>query len=345
MRFTLNIGTYAGIPVKLHATFPLILAVFGVQAWFASGWFSALLTSVTILAMFLFVVLHEYGHALMIRRYGIPVKDIILLPIGGMARAERIPEKPAQEIKVAIAGPAVNLVLALVFLVAMLLVPGSGAANDTMANFCFINILLAVFNMVPAFPMDGGRVLRGLLALRLPYLRATSIARGVGQLIALAFVVLGFVNSTFIILPVIAAFIFIGGAQEEQQIRVRAILGERVLRDVVPGAQVAIAPHTAVQDALAAMQSRQLQRLPIVDDEEGLRGVVTVEDARRAVAGNRGEEAVSGFASDQFLVFDGNMPASRAYYFLRQQRARFAAVVDGPVFLGMVHTDAMLTPS
>ncbi len=232
MRYTLFAGSYFGIPVRIHITFPLILAVFGAEAWMEGGPVAAVRAVLLILAVFVCVVLHEFGHSLQVRRYGIVVRDIVLLPIGGMARAERIPEQPRQEIIVAISGPLVNFALALILYGVMVVLDRPMSPGfDFLASLFAINLVLGLFNLIPAYPMDGGRILRGLLATRLTYLRATRYATSVGQLIAQGFVVLGFVYHELIMLPVIAMFIFFGAMTEESMIRVRFKLGGRTVRD------------------------------------------------------------------------------------------------------------------
>lgn len=222
MRYTLYAGSYFGIPVRIHFTFPLILLVFGIEAWVTVGWPAALRAVVLIMAVFVCVVLHEFGHSLQVRRFGIRVRDVVLLPIGGMARAERIPEKPWQEIVVAVSGPLVNFVLAgALFGIISIRGRPMDLETDLPTNLLVINLVLGTFNLIPAYPMDGGRILRGLLALRLPYLRATRYAKNVGQLIALGFVVVGFVDNTFILLPLIAVVIYAGAISEEKAIRLR----------------------------------------------------------------------------------------------------------------------------
>jgi Zn-dependent protease len=222
MRYTLHAGSYFGIPVRIHFTFPLILILFGAQAWSEGGLPAAVRAVVLILAVFICVILHEFGHSLQVKRFGIRVRDIVLLPIGGMARADRIPEKPWQEIVVAISGPAINFILAAVlYLVMEIRGRPPDIESDFVTNLLVINLFLGIFNLIPAYPMDGGRILRGLLALKFPYLRATRYAKNTGQLIAQFFVVAGFVDSTFIMLPVIAVFIYLGAINEERAIRLR----------------------------------------------------------------------------------------------------------------------------
>jgi len=222
MRYTVAAGAYFGIPVRIHWTFPLVLAALGVQARLAGTWGDAARAVGLVAAVFVCVVLHELGHALAARRFGIAVRDIVLLPIGGMARAERIPEDPREEIVMALAGPAVNFVLA-ALLMAVIALTGLRATigENVLADLLVINLVLGVFNLTPAYPMDGGRVLRGILALRLPYERATAIARATGQTIAQGFVLIGFVDLSFAVLPLIAVFIFVGAEREERMIRAR----------------------------------------------------------------------------------------------------------------------------
>jgi stage IV sporulation protein FB len=220
MRYTLRLVTAFGIPVKMHATFPLVLVVFGVEGMLRGGWLQALYSILLVLVVFVCVVVHELGHSLQARRYGVVVRDIVLLPIGGMARAERIPEDPRQEIVMAISGPAVNFVIAgVIVLVVWFRQHPLDIDNDFLSEVLLVNIALAVFNLVPAFPMDGGRILRGLLAMRMPYLNATRYAKNVGLLIAQLFALLGFAYTEFSMLPLIAVFIFAGAINEERMIR------------------------------------------------------------------------------------------------------------------------------
>jgi Zn-dependent protease len=280
MRYTLYAGSYFGIPVRIHFTFPLILVGFGLEAWLSGGWPEALRAVLLIIAVFVCVVLHEFGHSLQIRRYGILVRDVVLLPIGGMARAERIPEEPRQEIIVAISGPLVNFALATaLFGIVVLLRRPLSPDFDFLTSLIAINLLLGTFNLIPAYPMDGGRILRGLLATRIPYLRATRYAKAVGQLIALAFVVIGFVYRELIMLPVIAVFIYFGAATEERAIRVRFVLGGKRVRDFVdpppqPLSVVAAANVPAVNadmpasDAYYLLNAENQPMAAVIDDGE-----------------------------------------------------------------------------
>jgi Zn-dependent protease len=222
MKYTFKLASCFGIPVRVHLTFPLILVAFGVEGWLRGGVWEALTGIALVLVVFACVVLHELGHSLQARRFGIRVRDIVLLPIGGIARAERIPEKPWQEITVAISGPLVNFALAgILYLVRWIQGDPSDSGDGFLASLFFINLGLGTFNLIPAFPMDGGRILRGLLATRMSYLTATRLAKDVGLVIALGFAVLGFVYTRLVMLPLIAVAVFYGAITEEKMIRAR----------------------------------------------------------------------------------------------------------------------------
>ncbi|HEU5248194.1 MAG TPA: M50 family metallopeptidase, partial [Candidatus Udaeobacter sp.] len=185
MSWSLPIFRIAGIQLRIHITFLLLIA------WLAFGYYaqsgSAVAASrvIFVLLLFLCVVLHEFGHAFAAKAFGINTPDITLLPIGGVARLERMPEEPVQELIIAVAGPLVNVVIALGLFVAggsqALLNPSTVEGGGLVAQLMTINIMLVLFNLLPAFPMDGGRVLRALLATRMSYARATQVAANVGQ--------------------------------------------------------------------------------------------------------------------------------------------------------------------
>ena len=232
MKWKINIGRYAGIDVYIHTTFFLLLLWVAVSHWSQGAGFSGALTGIFfILAIFLCVVLHEFGHALAARKFGIETRDIILLPIGGVARLERMPREPVQEIYVALAGPAVNLVIAgvLYVLLAMThtLAPVSSlsvSSGPFFERLMMVNIFLLVFNLIPAFPMDGGRVLRAFLAMRGNYVQATQRAAHIGQGIAFLFGLGGLMIGNPM-LVFIAFFVWIGAAQEAGMSKMNTAIG------------------------------------------------------------------------------------------------------------------------
>ncbi len=230
MKWSWKLGRLAGIDVFMHVTFLLLLVWVGLNYYLdRQSLTDALYGLVFITILFGIVVLHELGHALTARRFGIATRDITLLPIGGVARLERMPEDPRQELLVALAGPAVNIALAAAL--ALFLGPTGTLAEpqnlqmvggNFLVKMFWVNIVLAVFNLIPAFPMDGGRVLRALLALRLDYVRATEIAATTGQVLALLFGFVGLFSNPFLVF--IALFVWMGAAGEASMIQMRTAL-------------------------------------------------------------------------------------------------------------------------
>jgi len=256
MKWSWRIATVAGIGVYVHGTFLLLLAyVVFMQLTHGGGAYSVIGELLTIAALFSIVVLHELGHALAARRYGIKTQDIILLPIGGVARLERIPEEPVKELVIAVAGPAVNVVLGFVCIFGLfLLVAVFGAANVVpphvplfnfvlgglpqiqsvselplllfffLSRLLMANVIMVLFNMLPAFPMDGGRVLRALLAMWTSHVQATRIAAKIGQFMAVVFLIIGLLSGQPMLM-FIALFVWLGGGAEAAQVESRSMMG------------------------------------------------------------------------------------------------------------------------
>jgi Zn-dependent protease/CBS domain-containing protein len=228
MRWSWFVGRIFGIRIQIHLTFVLFVGWIAVSQGLLTGDAGRALLSVTLmLLVFACVLFHELGHALTARRFGVQTRDITLLPIGGVARLERMPEKPIQEILVAVAGPAVNVVIALVLFVAMrgfhLAMDDLSVTGGLLESLLYINAVIVLFNMIPAFPMDGGRVLRALLAIRMPFLKATRIASYVGQAVAVAFAIVGFMTNHTMLL-FIALFVFLAAAEERGMVQNRTAM-------------------------------------------------------------------------------------------------------------------------
>ena len=285
---SINIGRAFGIDVKVHWTFFLLLAFFGFAAYQNSGeLLSALVTVGIIVALFVCVLLHEYGHSLVAQRLGIETADITLLPIGGLARLKTLPEKPWDEVKIAIAGPLVNVVLAPVFFAVALLLGGDltvspdildgvQSAAQVFVYLGFINVALVVFNLIPAFPMDGGRVLRGLLAARLGPVRATDIASAVGQFFAAAFFLVGLLGGNFL-LALIAVFIFFGASGEAQMVRQRETMRGLRVSDVMGSRRrtETVSPYHTFGQVLDLVIHGYQEDFPVVDEGGNLVGMLT----------------------------------------------------------------------
>lgn len=296
MRWSFAIGRIAGIKLQIHVTFLLLLAA--VPLFMASDVRDAVQVTLVLLSLFACVVLHELGHALAARRYGIATREIVLLPIGGLARLERMPEKPSQELVVALAGPLVNvgiagllaggLALAGRDLVEVVMHSGEGYFEFLLAA----NITMIVFNLVPAFPMDGGRVLRALLAMRMPFVRATRIASVVGQAFALLFAVLGVFVLKSPTLVFIALFVFMAAGEE------RALVQTRTSVSGVPVASAMVTQFDTLDTrdelkrAVALLMAGSQQDFPVLEDGR-LLGMLSRADLVRALR-QEGDEAPVG---------------------------------------------------
>jgi Zn-dependent protease/CBS domain-containing protein len=280
MKWSFKIGRILGIDVFLHATFLIILAFIAVAHWTAHGSLAAVVAGVGFfLALIMCVLLHEYGHALAARRFGIATRDITLLPIGGVARLERMPDKPLQELWVALAGPAVNVVIA-AGLAVWLTLTGSweplGSLSTTGGGFAerllAVNVFLVLFNMIPAFPMDGGRVLRALLAMRMEYAKATRIAATVGRGLAVVFGFIGLFSNPFLLF--IAVFVWIGATQEAAATDAKATIGGLPVREAMLTDFRTLAPEDTLGDATRMLIEGSQQDFPVLDGDRVV-GVLT----------------------------------------------------------------------
>jgi len=289
MGWSLKLGEVAGIRVQVHFTFLLFMAWI-VLSGLISGQSQQLVlaNAAFLLGLFGCVVLHEFGHALMARRYGIRTKDITLLPIGGMARLERMPEDPRQELWVALAGPAVNVVLAAGLGIWLSLTGGSPipvgtdvTAGSFAERLLLVNVSLALFNLLPAFPMDGGRVVRALLALRMEYARATQIAAHMGQGMALLAGVLGFFYNPMLLF--IAVFVWIGAAQETRMVVLKSALAGLPVSAAMLTTFETVVPGDSLEHVARLILSGSQQDFPVVDGTHVV-GVVTRDGLMKALA-------------------------------------------------------------
>lgn len=272
MKWSWKIGTFAGIAVYMHATFLLLLGWIALSHWMQyQSLLPTLLGVGFILALFLCVVLHEYGHALAARSFGIATKDITLLPIGGLARLERIPDKPNQELWVALAGPAVNVAIAALLGMYLILsghfqpVQQMGLTHGAfLERVMFANLFLVGFNMIPAFPMDGGRVLRALLAKRMEYASATRMAASIGQGLAFVFGFLGLFTNPFLVF--IAFFVWIGAAQEAAMAETKSVLGSVTAKEAMIPEFRTLSPRDELSQAVKLVLNGWQQDFPVVDE-------------------------------------------------------------------------------
>ena len=287
MKNSWKLGKIAGIDVHIHWTF-ILLPAFIALSTIASGAGLAAATAgvVLVLAVFGCVVLHELGHALAARRYGIGTHDITLLPIGGVARLERIPEKPSQEIAVALAGPAVNVAIAAALWFALVglggmtaWLPALAIGGSFMAQLLWINIVLVLFNLLPAFPMDGGRVLRASLAMRMPRARATRLAARVAQVMAVGFGIMGLFGNPMLIL--IAVFVFMAARAEAEHV-------DWTERAKVAGSQHVLSADARIIDAGSVLFEPGHQTYDVVQGNRVI-GSLSKADLLRMLCAGEGE--------------------------------------------------------
>jgi len=317
MKWSWKIGEVRGIAVYVHATFFILLAFAFFSDWSDRRGLVAALEGVGfVLAIFGCIVLHEFGHALTAARFGIKTRDITLLPIGGVARMERIPENPRQELWVALAGPAVNMVIAVVVYAGLQLTHSYVSVEQSAPNevsfwqrLLTVNVFLGLFNLLPAFPMDGGRVLRALLATRLDYARATQIAASVGQSLALLLALIGMLANP--VLLFIALFVWIGAAQEAGDVRMKSMLnGISVAKAMLTDFQ-SLTPEDSIQRAIQLILAGSQHDFPVVDKDRVV-GVLTRTDLLNSVARAGGEGTVETAMQRTFSTADADEPLTVA---------------------------------
>ncbi len=344
MKWSWRLGRFAGIDVRVHATFLLLLAWIALVGYQQTGTAAGAIGGVLfILAVFASVVLHEYGHALTARRFGVRTREITLLPIGGVAQLERIPSDPRQELLIAVAGPAVTIAIAVILWIVLV---ASGVSVSWrallrgeapfVAQLMWVNLWLLAFNALPAFPMDGGRVLRAALAMRMSYGRATRIAAEIGKGFALVFGLIGVFLNPWLVL--IALFIWLGAAGEAAVAQARSTFAgipvERVMiRDVRT-----LAPTDALARAVNEVLSGFQQDFPVVDDGRVV-GVLTRGDMLKALAQRGPEVPVGEVMQRTFEVAEPSEELEEAFARLQACRCRTFPVVRGQELVGVLTTE------
>lgn len=349
MRGSFRLGSLAGIDIKIHFTFPLILLygaiVFaGKEATLGKALFGAALMA----ALFVCVVLHEMGHSLVARRFGIPVREIVLLPIGGVAFLGKNPKKPIEELLIAVAGPAVNVVIALVLgavLFSQGLLPsdtdqrivGEPSFQTALFTLFVANVMLAVFNLVPAFPMDGGRILRALLAMSMGFPKATRLAAGLGQILA-AVAGVAAVFSGNIMLALVALFVFFGASGERAAEEARTILSTKRLADAYNKHALVLSPGDQISRVIDYLLTSYQPDFAVLHGGR-LLGIVTRDAVLSSLAKDGEDHYVTGIMNREVLTLDGRQSLAEAQEAMNEKGAATAAVFDGDRYLGLVNGD------
>lgn len=344
MKWSWKLGRFAGIDVYMHATFLVLIGWIALAHWVQEQSLAATLTGVGfILALFACVVLHEYGHALTARKFGIRTRDITLLPIGGVARLERMPDKPAQELWVALAGPAVNVVIAAVLFVWLSLTgPLEPFQNMSVSRGHFLERLLAAnlflvgFNLLPAFPMDGGRVLRALLASRMEYTKATQTAASIGQGMAFLFGLAGLFLNPFLLF--IAFFVYIGAAQEASTVQMKSSLaGIPVARAMITDFRT-LSPSDPLARAVELILAGTQQDFPVVEGHRVV-GILTKNDLLSALARQGDTVPVAEVMQREFQLADSYDMLESVLERLQECQCHTMPVVRNGDLVGMLTTE------
>ncbi len=349
MKGSFKLGNIAGIGIFIHWTFSILIAFIVFSNYRAGQSAIQILWSVFfVLSIFITVFLHELGHALAAKHYSISTKDITLLPIGGLARLERIPEKPVEELFVALAGPAVNIGLAAItgLLIsfpdrenlALQLTTGVSSENFFL-NFFLVNIWLALFNLIPAFPMDGGRVLRAILSMNMDRRRATNIAAKIGQVLAMAFVFMGFYSNPFLIF--IGLFIFLGAQAEASMTQAKFILAGYTVSDVVMHHYETIGSSETVSAAVHMLLNGQTKTFLVTQDDTPV-GTVSRDEIIRALSNKGEDEIISKIMNTDLLFLDAKTSLEKAYVQMQQHKSTLMPVMLDDRLIGTVDNENIL---
>lgn len=334
MQWSYPVFRVGGTEIRIHLTFLMLLAWIGI-AYFQEGGTAAAIEGVGfIVAVFACVVLHELGHATAARRYGIGTRRITLLPIGGVAELERLPEKPLEEVVVALAGPLVNVVIAAFLIVVLGAAVGAEALTSMedprvafVARLAAVNVWLVLFNLLPAFPMDGGRVLRALLATRHSRVRATEIAGTIGQFAAFAFGFIGLVAGNVLLLFV-AIFVYLAATAEMQATGLQDAARAVDVRDAMISRFESLPATASLDEAAQALLRTTQHEFPVVDGAGRLHGVLTLAALVTGLRQGGSREPVVEAMSSDIPVVREHEKLSVALEHLQRGAAPAVGVVD-----------------
>jgi Zn-dependent protease len=328
MKYSFKIGSAWGIPIELHITFILLMAVALVLSYPQFYFF------VLILFLFVFVVFHELAHSLVARHYNIKVRKIVLYPIGGVSEIEEIPENPSIEWRMAIAGPLTSFAIGAVLLVlnqvvsvetpSATLAPYLEVAGSLVFNLAILNLILGAFNLIPAFPMDGGRVFRALLAERMKFSDATKYAAFIGRIFGILMAIVGIVYNPWLI--IIGIFIYIGASEEAEQTIVSTTMARVRVKDVMSPEVAAVHPETTLTDALETMFKARYHDA-LIEQEGDFQGIVTWSEIMKVKPEQRPEMRVNQLPAKKLSVFPDES-ILEAYKVMSREKIDLVPVVD-----------------
>jgi Zn-dependent protease/CBS domain-containing protein len=334
MSWSFKIGKVAGTAILVHVTFVLFLGWIFVASWVAGGPQTAWQSLIFLLLLFACVVAHEFGHIFTARAFGVTTPDVVLLPIGGVARLERIPEEPWEEFLIAIAGPLVNVAIAL----ALMALAGAHVSTrelyavesphtSMIDRLAAVNLFLAVFNMIPAFPMDGGRVLRALLAVRMGYVRATEIAAFIGQGVAFALGFIGLFSNPMLIF--IAIFVYLAASSEAHLVAIRAMSRGVPVSAAMMTQFATLTPDAHVEEAVQTLLRTSQAEFPVIDGAGKPVGLLGRNDLIRALKELGPDARVADAMTTTVPTIAHRRCLEEAFRMLQEKSAPAVAVVDG----------------
>ena len=350
MKGSLKLGKVAGIGLFIHWTFSILL-LFIIYINYKSGHDAKqIIWSVLfILSIFITVILHELGHALAAKKYDINTKDITLLPIGGLARLEKIPEKPSEELVVAFAGPLVNIAIAGViglFITIpndpeILLAQLSGGINATnfLLNFFLVNFWLALFNLIPAFPMDGGRVLRAILAFKLERNVATKIAARIGQFIAIGFIILGVFINPFLIL--IGIFVIIAAQIETDYTESKYRIKGYKVRDILMTHYLTIESEETLATAVKMLLDSQSRHFLVTQNSQPI-GTLNRDEIIQALSEKGDTITISSIMNKTLISLQADSLLEDVFELIYKNKSSLILVVENDKFIGTLDTENLL---
>jgi Zn-dependent protease/predicted transcriptional regulator len=349
MKGSFKLGNIAGIGIFIHWTFSLLIAYIVFSNYRAGHTSEQIVWSVIfILSIFATVFLHELGHAMAAKKFNIKTKDITILPIGGLARLDRIPENPKEELIVAIAGPAVNITLALItglFIsipsIKDLTLQLAGGVNqgNFFLNFFIVNIWLSIFNLIPAFPMDGGRVLRALLAMKFERHIATNIAARIGQLLAVGFIILGFYSNPFLIF--IGMFIIVGAQAEAQYTQAKSMLVGYNVKDVLMKDTKMIDKNETIKKAVDMLLNGQSKNFLITENNQPI-GTLSRDEIIKALSEKGESEVIENVMNKDLIFLNANTPLEAVYQKSLTNHANLLLVMENYQLIGTLDTENIL---
>lgn len=333
MSWSVNIGTVAGTVVRIHLTFLLFLAWIFAASYAQGGAATAWDSLVFMVLLFLCVLLHEFGHIFTARAFNVKTPYVTLLPIGGVAQLERIPEEPWEEFLIAIAGPLVNVAITIALVTiggATLTLSAAHAVDNTQIalidRLAAVNLFLAVFNMIPAFPMDGGRVLRAALAARLGYVRATEIAAGIGQFVAFTLGFIGLLSNPILIF--IAIFVYLAASSEAHMVALRAASRGVPVTYAMMTPFTTLAPDAHVDEAVQALLHTSQSEFPVIDIAGKPVGLLGRTDLLRAIKTLGPDARVADAMSAEFPAISHRRCLDEAFKLLQEKSVPAVGVTD-----------------